>query len=65
MRLAPQLEALVQSDPTLSLRRIEIPGWNAAVVKQYHVTSLPHLLLYEDGRQVASGTRRVLEALRK
>jgi len=47
------------------LRKIDVPGWDAPVLRQYGVRSLPYLVLYESGRQVASGTQRVLGALRK
>ena len=58
------MEALARSKKDLDLRRIDVPNWNAPVVSQYGVRSLPHLLLYRDGKLVAKGTREVIAAVR-
>ncbi len=45
------------------LRRIDVVEWGSEVAKQHGIRSLPHLVLYENGRETARGAREVLAAL--
>jgi thioredoxin-like negative regulator of GroEL len=57
------LEALIESKPGCSLLKIEIPTWQAAVVQQFGIRSLPTVWLYKDGKQLTADTRDALTRL--
>lgn len=57
------MEALVSSRNNLTLRRIDVGSGDTPVAQQFRIRSVPHLLLFEDGQQVAEGTRAVLARL--
>ncbi len=61
--LAPRVEALVNGRDDATLRVINIGGGSSAVVNQYQVPSVPYLVLYEDGVEVARGREEVLARL--
>jgi thioredoxin 1 len=39
----PMIKQLVQSDPEIAVRKIDIVEWGSAVAKQYHVSILPRV----------------------
>lgn len=53
------MEALAENSPNVRLRKIDI-GRGTPVAAQHGIRSIPHLVLYEGGERVASGTREVL-----
>ncbi len=58
------MEAYVRKSPGVSLRRINIGSWSSEVATQYGIRSIPHLVLFDDGRKKAEGTREVLGYLK-
>ena len=61
--LGPQLEALVVENEELHLCRINIDNWDSEVARQYGISSLPLLMLYDDQRLITVGTEEVLNEL--
>ena len=61
-RLAPTVEALARSHDDTVLRVIDIGSWESPVAKRYGIRAIPHLVLFEDGEPVTTGTRNVLDA---
>lgn len=45
--ISPHLEALAQKDPAVSLTKVDIVNWNTPVVKQYKISSVPNLRVYD------------------
>ncbi len=58
------MEAYVRGRSGITLRRIDIVSWDSAVAKQYQIRSIPYLILYENGRKTADGTKAVLALLK-
>ena len=59
------MEALLDANETLTIRKVDIHGWQSEVARQYGITGIPHLRLYRDGKLIAKGGPRVvLERLR-
>ncbi len=55
-RLNPRLEALARREPRLAIRKVNVISWDSPVARQYGLTALPHLLLYDpDGQLIAEG----------
>jgi thioredoxin 1 len=48
-QLSPSLEQMAQTDPEITLRKIDIVNWNTAVVKQYNIRSIPQVNVYNRG----------------
>ncbi len=44
---------------------IDIDKWGSPVAEQYGIRSIPHLVLYEDGKQTTSGLNAVLGVLQR
>lgn len=65
MDLGPQVEALANSRDDVVLRIIDIDTWKSPVAREHGISSIPHLVLYQDGVEVASGTGAVLQKLRR
>lgn len=63
--LAPQVEALVEGRDDTTLRVIDIGSGDTPVANQHRIQSVPHLVLYQDGREVASGVDAVMATLRQ
>ena len=57
------MEALANARDDVFLRKVDIVSWGSPVAKQFGLNSIPHLVLYEDGREVQSGVREVLAKL--
>ncbi|HEU4401877.1 MAG TPA: thioredoxin family protein [Candidatus Polarisedimenticolia bacterium] len=55
--LGPALERLAARRPErLAIRKVDIVDWTMPVAAQYHVESLPYLVLFDDqGRRLAEG----------
>jgi len=54
--LDPKLRKLAAERDDVALRKVDIIDWSSAVVKQYGVTDLPHLRIYDpNGILVAQG----------
>ncbi len=47
------------------IRVVDIDTWGSPVAEQHGINGIPHLVLYENGREVASGTGPVLQALQQ
>lgn len=45
--LDPQLRRLAASRGDVAIRKVDIVDWTSAVVKQFGVTSLPHMQVYD------------------
>ncbi|MFO0981598.1 MAG: hypothetical protein U1E76_07565 [Planctomycetota bacterium] len=59
------MEARLEQQPDLHLRRVQIRSWESDVARQYRIKSLPYLKLYgAAGDLIADGTREVLQAIR-
>ncbi|MDH3591853.1 MAG: thioredoxin family protein [Planctomycetota bacterium] len=58
--MGPKLEEIVKLKGNLRLRKIEIPRGPSDVGKQYSITSVPTLWLYEGDKLIANQTREVL-----
>jgi len=66
--LAPELERLADDNPDqLALRKIDVVSWESEVTRQFSISSLPHLKLYDQqGALLAQGgTENVLGELRR
>lgn len=63
MDLGPQVEALAKSRDDVVLRIIDIDTWKSPVAREHGISSIPHLVLYRDGAEVATGTGAVLQRL--
>jgi hypothetical protein len=64
------LENLVKDDPALVLVKINIAGWDSPVAKQYQVTAIPRVEIYNRAKQrvtVVEGNRQpeILSAIKK
>ena len=65
MQLAPQLEELAAKYDDVLLRKIDIVDWNSEVVKQYGITGVPYVAVYnKKGKQVGSSTH-IYESIAK
>jgi len=54
--LDPKLRRLAADRDDVALRKVDIIDWSSAVVKQYGVTDLPHMQIYDpNGVLVAQG----------
>jgi len=62
-RVAPIVEDAVRARDDTVLRIIDIGSWESPVARRYGVRAIPHLVLFESGEMVASGTASVLERL--
>lgn len=62
--LSAQLRALVNSRNGYTLRRIYVRTRSSPAAKQYKIRNIPHLMLFENGKLVAEGTRQVLALIR-
>ena len=45
--LYPTIEQLVNSDPEIAVRKIDIIDWESAVSKQYGIHAIPHVEIYD------------------
>jgi thiol-disulfide isomerase/thioredoxin len=45
--LDPQLRRLASRRQDVAIRKVDIVDWDSDVVKQFHVTSLPHMQVYD------------------
>ena len=61
--MGPQVEALVRKKEGARLLVVDIDSWGSDVAKQYTVTSLPALWLYEDGKRVSTDGQQILDRL--
>ena len=61
--LGPQVEAHIRRRGSIRLRRIHVESWESPVVSDQHVTSLPQLWLYVDGKLVTKSRERVMGLL--
>ena len=43
----PQLEKMAKDDPDVVLRKIDIVNWGTPVTKQFSITSIPHIQVYD------------------
>lgn len=60
--ISPHLESLANSDPDVVLRKIDIVTWDTPVVKQYRISSVPNMRVYDaNGRQVGKATSSLSE----
>lgn len=50
--LGPKLEALVKNDSELCLRKIDIVNWRSEVAKQYQITSVPNVRVFDRNGQL-------------
>ena len=57
-QIDPQLKAMVKKYPgKIALKKIDIVRWNSPVAKQYRISSIPYLELYDPkGKLVESGS---------
>jgi thiol-disulfide isomerase/thioredoxin len=52
-KIGPRLEKMAKSDPAVFLRKIDIVNWNTPVVKQYKISSVPNIRVFDpNGRMV-------------
>jgi len=45
--LDPELRRLASKRPDIAVRKVDIVDWESAVVRQYGVTALPHMKIYD------------------
>jgi thiol-disulfide isomerase/thioredoxin len=45
--LDPELRRLASKRPDVAVRKVDIVDWESAVVRQYGVTALPHMKIYD------------------
>jgi thiol-disulfide isomerase/thioredoxin len=68
-QVAPHLERLAREDGEVNVVKVDIVKWNTPVARQYGITSIPHLRVYDRlGRVVGGGTsnfRQVLAEVEK
>lgn len=50
--LSPQLEQMAASDPQIALRKIDIVNWRTAVARQFSISSLPQVNIYNRAGQL-------------
>jgi thiol-disulfide isomerase/thioredoxin len=53
----PTIKQLVQSDPEIAVRKIDIVDWSSAVAKQYNVHTLPRVEVYGRKGQLVGTVR--------
>jgi hypothetical protein len=58
------LEDLVRNRTGINLRKIVLPRGPSDIARIHRVRSIPHLLLYDRGNLVATGTQQVLNRIR-
>ncbi len=58
-QLSPTLEQLAKTDPEIALRKIDIINWESAVAKQYKVTSIPRVEIYNRAGKLVGTVRGV------
>ncbi len=58
-QLSPTLEQLAKTDPEIALRKIDIINWESAVAKQYQVTSIPRVEIYNRTGKLVGTVRSV------
>lgn len=63
-RLDPQLRELAQQQENVYLRRINILNWDTAVARQYHLTSIPSVWVYDGEGDLVEARLNGLEAIR-
>ena len=57
------MEALIRKRGTVRLRKIDVVGWKSEVSRQFRISSLPTLHLYDGNRLVSKNTNQILRAL--
>ena len=45
-QISPVLEQMARTDPEIALRKVDIVNWQSAVVKQYKISSIPRIEIY-------------------
>lgn len=63
--MGPRVEALAKSRADTVLRVIDIESWDSPVARSHGIRSIPHLVLYRDGRLEAEGNGAVLSRLNR
>jgi thiol-disulfide isomerase/thioredoxin len=53
----PTIKQLVQSDPEIAVRKIDIVNWGSPVATQYHVSTLPRVEVYGRKGQLVGTVR--------
>ena len=48
-QLSPSLEQMARTDPEIALRKIDIVNWKTPVARQFNVTSIPQVNVYNRG----------------
>ncbi len=48
-QLSPSLEQMARSDPEIALRKIDIVNWKTPVARQFNLTSIPQVNVYNRG----------------
>ncbi|MEE9219019.1 MAG: thioredoxin family protein [Acidobacteriota bacterium] len=64
-RLSPIVEDFARRLPRLAVRKVNIISWDSPVAKQFSITALPHLLLYDPRGQLVAEGDRTLDVLRR
>ncbi len=58
-----QLESLSNARDDMKVRKIDLPRGGSAAGSDFQIRSIPHLLLYKGGEEVATGTQAVRQML--
>jgi thiol-disulfide isomerase/thioredoxin len=45
-QLSPSLEQMARTDPEIALRKIDIVDWNTAVARQFNISTIPQVNVY-------------------
>lgn len=55
--ISPQLEELAKSDPEVVLRKVDIVNWETPVVRQYGISSIPNMQVFDRNKKpMGAGT---------
>jgi hypothetical protein len=61
--MGPQLEAWVDKNKTIRLRQIDVRSWDSDVSRQFGISRLPTLMLYDGPDLISDDTKEILEIL--
>ena len=57
------MEAWVEENKTIRLRRIDVVNWNSEVARQLEIRRLPTLMLYDGTDLISDDKQEVLDIL--
>ena len=62
IQISPHLEAIAKANPDVVLRKVDIVKWKTPVTKQYGISSIPDIRVYDANKQLIGKARGVSDA---